>query len=118
MDLAKPIDLTADRAKLSDEMTRLARREQNVYENTGVECEIKWLDGGNRLSCSTCPHSRAHAPEGGGPLGAICRIGLAQEKVQDQLDRHREVEELEELAARAFLADECDELAELTALVA
>jgi hypothetical protein len=118
MALAKPIDLTADKARLNDELARLLHREQNVSVNTGVECEIKWLDGGNKLGCSTCPHSKAAAPDGGGPLGAICRIGLAQERTLAQLAAHTEVEELERMAAQAFLADECAELAELAAAVA
>lgn len=115
MELAKPIDLTADRAKLNADLSRLLKREGRVYERTGVECDIKWLDGGDKLSCSTCPYSRADAEDGGGPLGTICRIGLAQERTLVQLDQHKKLDELEELAERVFMTDELEELAELAA---
>lgn len=115
MALAKPIDLSQDHARLTERLSRLLAMEGRVYDRTGVECEIKWVEGGDKLSCSTCPHSKAEAPDGGGPVGTICRLGLDQEKVLDQLARHAEIEALEDLAMRALLADECEELAVLAA---
>lgn len=115
MQIAKPIDLTQDRARLSDDLQRSLASEARIYDRTGVECEIKWRDGGNTLSCSTCLHSKAHTPDGGGTLGTICRLGLRQERTLDQLARHAEIEALEDMAERMFLAEECEELAVLAA---
>lgn len=115
MEIAKPIDLAEDRAKLSDQLSRLLKMEGVVYDKHGVDCDIKWAHGGQRPPCLTCPHSQAEAPDGGGPLGTICRIGLKQIRVLDQLDRHSEIEALEDMAERMFLAEECEELAVLAA---
>jgi hypothetical protein len=115
MDIAKPIDLSEDRAKLSEQLSRLLKMEAVVYDKHGVECDIKWSHNGRRPPCLTCPHSKAEAPDGGGYLGTICRIGRKQIRVLDQLDRHTEVEALEDMAEAAFLADECEELAVLSA---
>lgn len=107
LNVAKPIDLSRDRARLNAELQSLIRAESRIYERTGTECELKFQAG---WSCLTCPHRRTSPAQG--EMYNVCQIGVHQFEILDQLARHTEVEELERAALAHMLAEECDELAE------
>lgn len=106
LNMAKPIDLSEDRASLNERLQSLIQQEARVAEQTGVECDIKY-DAGH--SCLTCPQFTADPDD---RMFSVCRIGREQFTILDQLERHKEIEEIEEIALQRMLEDECDELAE------
>jgi hypothetical protein len=107
LNMAKPIDLSQDRARLSDELQSLIRAESRIWERTGVECELKFQAG---WDCRSCPHRR-RSPRDGVPFD-ICQIGVHQNEVLEQIRLHDEIEELERVALQRIIADECDQIAE------
>jgi hypothetical protein len=106
LNMAKPIDLSEDRASLNARLQSLIQQEARIAEATGVECDIKY-DAGH--SCLTCPQFTADPDD---RMFSVCRIGREQFTVLATLEAHKELEELEVLALQRMLEDECDELAE------
>lgn len=107
LNMAKPIDLSLDRAQLQRRLEALMRMEANVWEKTGVDCDLKFERG---HSCFACPHYVGDPAAG--PMFTVCRISREQEQIEGQLHQHREIEELEKVALDHLLREECDELAE------
>jgi hypothetical protein len=69
LNMAKPIDLSEDRASLNERLQSLIQQEARVAEQTGVECDIKY-DAGH--SCLTCPQFTADPDD---RMFSVCRIG-------------------------------------------
>lgn len=107
LNMAKPIDLSQDHARLNAELKSLIRAESSIWERTGIDCELKFQPG---WDCRTCPHRRK-SPKDGTPFD-ICQIGVHQNEILEQMRLHDEITELEEAALQRVLAEECDELAE------
>jgi hypothetical protein len=71
-EVGTPIDLTGDKAKLSEALASNIQQQSRLYSE-GVDCELRWLSD---VTCLACPIYKGEQKT---PHGHLCRLMREQE---------------------------------------